>query len=315
LGLGAAALLVLGSITTPLFLSLIPGSTSSGTQSTGATVQTDGSLQTVLTEQTGLSFEDIQTQMESGTSLAALVEAHGGSTEAVTNALTQAINQAVEAGTIPQQMLDRMGGDGAAVAAQIVNGDLPPQMAGRVLGTFTGQGTAPGGFGGNPPSGELPSDAPAGGFGAPPDGFDPANMPELPDIEAAASAAPASDSNQAASAESEVASPTPTIDSTPTEIVPVVIVPTDLPTAIPATPTATQEPATCSLVINFNLNLRAQPDSEGELITTIPFGSVVQTTGQNDSGWWQVSYDRQTGWVSGEYVTPGTGCESLAVLS
>ena len=294
LGLGVAALLLAGVVTTPLILSLIPGTTA--TQSTGAntTATTDSSLSGVLIEQTGLSFEEIQTQMEGGTSLTSLIEAHGGSTEAVTNALTQAINQAIEAGTIPQQMLDRMGGNAAAVTAQIVSGELPAQMASRILSTFTGQGTAPGGFSGNPPAGELP------------EGFDPSNMPALPDMQAAANSA---------SAESEPASPTPAPTSTPTEIAPVVVIQTEEPTAIPATATATPEPATCPLVVNFNLNLRAQPDSNGDLITTIPFGSVVRTTGQNDAGWWQVSYGRQSGWVSGEFATPGTGCDALPVSS
>lgn len=316
LGLGVAILLLVGVVTTPLILSLIPGSISTSTQAAGTTpaqtnAVTDTSLTNVLIEQTGLSLDEIQSQMTNGTSLAALIEAHSGSIEAVTGALAQAINQAIEAGTVPQQMLDRMGGNAAAVAAQIVNGELPAQIASRVLSTFTGEGAAPGGFGGNPPSGELPQ------------GFDPANMPAPADMQSAANTDArtvpqtrpqnqAAASDQAASPVNVPASPTPAPTSTPTEIIaPVIVVQTEAPTAIPATMTATPEPATCSLVINFNLNLRAQPNSGGELITTIPFGSVVQTTGQNGDGWWQVSYGRQSGWVSGEFVTPGTGCAAL----
>jgi hypothetical protein len=322
LGLGVAVLLLVGIVTTPLILSLIPGSTSSILQSAGSTAQSDGSLQSVLTAQTGLSIDDIQSQMDSGTSLAALVEANGGSVEAVTNALAQAINQAIDTGTVPQQMLERMGGDGTVVAAQIVNGDLPAQMASRVLGTFMGQSALPGpsGFpGGAQPDGaalNMSDNAAAVSDANTAENTAQAESRQArPENQSTADSEATSNQNTNAASESASPTPAPTITSTLTEIVPAAAVVTEEPTEIPATPTPTPEPATCPLVVNYNLNLRAQPDTKAELITTIPFGSVVQTTGQHEAGWWKVSYGSRTGWVSGEYVTPGTGCDALPPLS
>lgn len=320
MGLGVAALLLAGTVTTPLILSLLPVTTTAATAlSTGASSQTDSSLQRVLTAQTGLSFDNIQSQMENGTSLAALIEANGGSTEAATSALTQAINEAIDSGAVPQQMLQRMGGEAAALAAQIVSGELPPQMAGRILGTFTGQGVIAGPGAGGFPGGAPPDGAMAGmsegaaNISAPPNmqAADENASAEQPQNLPAATISSETTADQASPPTSLPASPTPAPTSTSA---PLAALGAEEPTALP-TDAATPAPATCPLVVNFNLNLRAQPNSDGDLITTIPFGSVVQSIGQNAAGWWQVSYGRSTGWVSGEYVTPGSGCANLPTLS
>lgn len=71
---------------------------------------------------------------------------------------------------------------------------------------------------------------------------------------------------------------------------------------------------TCVIAIDYNLNLRADPSKDGELLLTIPFGSAVSSTGHNADDWWQVSYDGKEGWVSGEYVSLTASCNALAEL-
>lgn len=52
-----------------------------------------------------------------------------------------------------------------------------------------------------------------------------------------------------------------------------------------------------------NLSLRAGPDTSFRRMTVIPANTGVVIVGRNLSlSWWQVSYEGQTGWVSGRYV-------------
>jgi uncharacterized protein YgiM (DUF1202 family) len=79
------------------------------------------------------------------------------------------------------------------------------------------------------------------------------------------------------------------------------------------TPTPTL-PSPCLARAEFNVNLRAEPDLEAALITTIPFETVVNVFGRNDdSTWWFVEYEGNGGWVSGEFVTVTSSCSRLPV--
>ena len=49
------------------------------------------------------------------------------------------------------------------------------------------------------------------------------------------------------------------------------------------------------------LNLRATPAAAGEKITTVPGGTLFEII-EEENGWYKISFDSHTGWVSGEYV-------------
>ena len=51
-----------------------------------------------------------------------------------------------------------------------------------------------------------------------------------------------------------------------------------------------------------NLNLRDQPGTSGKILTTIPKGKIVTILSEkNANGWYKVSYNGKTGYVSGSY--------------
>ena len=51
-----------------------------------------------------------------------------------------------------------------------------------------------------------------------------------------------------------------------------------------------------------NLNLRDQPSTSGKILTTIPKGKTVTILSEkNANGWYKVSYNGKTGYVSGSY--------------
>jgi 4-amino-4-deoxy-L-arabinose transferase-like glycosyltransferase len=117
--------------------------------------------------------------------------------------------------------------------------------------------------------------------------------------------------------------PVPTATSVPPTLAPSAT-PTLAPTSTPTpAPTATRIPATatpsptlvdCQLLTNYNINLRAAPDAAADVLLTIPFNTSVSAFGRNqESTWWLVSYEGQTGWVSDDYVTGETACLSLPV--
>ncbi len=73
--------------------------------------------------------------------------------------------------------------------------------------------------------------------------------------------------------------------------------------------------AACTLVVDYNLNLRDQPTTDGStVLLSIPFGSSVSSSGHTADGWYSVTYDGKSGWISGQYVTAGAACASLPVL-
>ncbi|GGF31064.1 hypothetical protein GCM10010954_32790 [Halobacillus andaensis] len=50
-----------------------------------------------------------------------------------------------------------------------------------------------------------------------------------------------------------------------------------------------------------NLNLRSGPSTDDSILTPIPNGSKIDVIGTNGS-WYEVQYDGETGWVSGEFL-------------
>lgn len=60
-------------------------------------------------------------------------------------------------------------------------------------------------------------------------------------------------------------------------------------------------PTGVNFTVNSNLRLRNAPVS-GDVITTVPAGSVVDVVGRTgDNGWLQVNYGDQSGWMSAAY--------------
>lgn len=51
-----------------------------------------------------------------------------------------------------------------------------------------------------------------------------------------------------------------------------------------------------------SLNLRTGPGTMNAILTAMPCGSLVDVVGGPQSGWWNVRYQAQTGWASGNYL-------------
>ena len=81
-----------------------------------------------------------------------------------------------------------------------------------------------------------------------------------------------------------------------------------------ATTEAIDDLTTCSISVIYNLNLRDQPSTDSTIYLSIPFGTTVVTDGRTSDNWYRVSYDGQTGWVSGEFVSAGASCADIAVI-
>ena len=126
----------------------------------------------------------------------------------------------------------------------------------------------------------------------------------------------AADATEEARAERASATPsrTPTPTSTPPRR------PTAVPTSTatryqfvtrtpPPTPTL---PNPCLALANYNVNLRALPEAEAEVLATIPFNHTVTLFGRSaDSVWWYGNYDGEAGWVKGEFLTLSASCDTL----
>lgn len=66
---------------------------------------------------------------------------------------------------------------------------------------------------------------------------------------------------------------------------------------------AAPAPTGNTLVTTANLSMRSGPAVSNSRQTVIPNNTAVEIVGRNASNtWWQVTYDRYTGWVSGQFV-------------
>jgi hypothetical protein len=76
-------------------------------------------------------------------------------------------------------------------------------------------------------------------------------------------------------------------------------------------PTATL-PNPCVALTLYNVNLRAEPDSESDLLTTIPYNTSVTLFGRDDDAtWWFAQHEDQAGWLDGEFLTLSISCNDL----
>lgn len=76
-------------------------------------------------------------------------------------------------------------------------------------------------------------------------------------------------------------------------------------------PTATL-PNPCLALANYNVNLRAKPEADADVLATIPYNNTVTLFGRNaDSSWWYGEYEGKSGWVKGEFISPSSSCADL----
>ena len=238
-----------------------------------------------LTAQTGLASADLLMQIEAGSTIADLVKANNGDLNAVITAIANALDEMIAAGGRGTQLIERLGSDTTQVATQLVNGELAQGARFLLPQLIGGESALP----------QLNGQAPNGGAGGP--------IVDTP--------AP---------------SPTPTVPRTPTPTVPRptrIVFPTATPTLeASATPAAeatgaasssgTLGTTTCGIIVDYNLNLRNQPTTDGStVLVSIPFGSTVSADAHTSDNWYHVAYDGQIGWVSGDYVTASAACADL----
>lgn len=83
-------------------------------------------------------------------------------------------------------------------------------------------------------------------------------------------------------------------------------------TPIPASATPRPVTAFCLASVNNNLRLRSAPSRESETLLVIPYTTVLELTARNsDSTWYATTYEGQSGWVDGEFLSLGASCAAL----
>lgn len=91
----------------------------------------------VVADATGLTRDQLADRLMNGETLADIIEAQGGSVDAVTAevvaAITEAINAAVENGDITQKRADRLLERLDEVVERVINGELPRRVVERAV--------------------------------------------------------------------------------------------------------------------------------------------------------------------------------------
>ncbi|MGQ9908451.1 MAG: SH3 domain-containing protein [Candidatus Flexifilum sp.] len=278
----------------------------------------------VLAEEIAIDEVELFTQLDAGVPLSEIVTGHGGDVREVIRRISaimqQGIRDAVARGDIPTLQ-------GAFLISQMetfvtiaVNSNL--NELGRRFGGPTPTGTRPSLL-------LLLTETPI------PTGPAAATNTSRPAPSATATPTTAP-TVMASPTSTPTVVPSPTLARTlPPTVTPrppldVLLTPVSIPpTAVPSTadagaapagdagPTVTLTPLapmTCMATTAYNLRLRALPSTESETLTTIPFNTVILLAARTaDSGWWQTSYDGQTGWVDGTYLLLSQACASLPI--
>ncbi len=275
---------------------------------------TDGStaFAEVLTAQTGLTIDEITTQLQSGSTVVDLVAQNNGDLDAVIAATASTLDELAGQDGMPAQMISQLGDDTTTIATQYVQGELADERAQQFLTMMLLGGEMPlfPQGGGNPP---------AGGDGALP----PANNgPETAADQNANDGQSGSQPDNQNVAQEPPLQPTES-PATPTETVirPTVIsFPSATPTPLTAEvsvdeSSAAEAAATCTVTALYNLNFRNQPNTtDSTVYLSIPSGTSVVANGRTADGWYSVTYDGQAGWVSGEYVNTNGTCDNIATV-
>ncbi len=84
--------------------------------------------------------------------------------------------------------------------------------------------------------------------------------------------------------------------------------PTSIPTSVPE--------VVCGALTNFNVNLRATPALDSEILAVIPYQTVIQIGGRaGQTNWWLAVYQSRWGWVVWDYLILDTMCDQAPVVS
>lgn len=77
-----------------------------------------------------------------------------------------------------------------------------------------------------------------------------------------------------------------------------------VPPTLTVTPEATVVAEECDAQVTVNLNVRAEPDTDADIVAIIPEAQYIALYGRSDNGtWWLTEYEDEEGWVFGEYLT------------
>jgi len=71
--------------------------------------------------------------------------------------------------------------------------------------------------------------------------------------------------------------------------------------AAPAAPALDATPGGQALATS-NVNLRSQPDPNANVLTIVPSGASVTTTGSQANGYVNVRFNGQAGWIDAQYL-------------
>lgn len=96
--------------------------------------------------------------------------------------------------------------------------------------------------------------------------------------------------------------PTPTPEVTPTPEA----TPTPAPVIEQTASGVNIEKKDGTYVAAADLNLRSDCSTDADLVTSVPAGTELTSTGVSDNGWIEISYQGTTCYVSGDYVTAST---------
>jgi hypothetical protein len=266
----------------------------------------------IIGRETGLDLDAILTALDKGQSIAQLVQANDGDMEVmiadITARLRETIVSLAQQGIIPR-------GQAALFLSQLefavrlsVENDVR-----TLLDRFGGGQQVEAGGAGAGSSTDTTAQATASGTSDSLFAF------------LTVTATPTARGDIAAVASTSL-TPLPTLPSTPINTPSVTPSPsrTPRPTATPTNtravfvrPTATETPtlpSPCVAVMNYNVNMRREPDLEAELVVTIPYETAVTLFGRDeDSEWWFAEYEGEGGWIKGEFITTTSSCEKLPV--
>lgn len=244
----------------------------------------------VIARQTGLDMLTIAENLDAGTTVAQLVREHNGNLEVVVNGIADIMSQQVQLLAAEGQIEPAQAAIGISYMETIVRRGVESDLTG-FLARFS-------------------------------------EFDELEEEDIRARLANDDDDDATRLNGAATSTLIPTQTTTPTES------PAETPTAtreppqiatlmpLPTresfattTPTSTPTLASpCLVVTRFNVNLRAAPDLDAELLATIDFDTTLNAHGRDAAGeWWFVEYEDMTGWLSAEFVNATPPCADLPV--
>jgi hypothetical protein len=268
----------------------------------------------VVASETGLDREEVAAKLDSGMTVASMVSENGGDLEVIIQAISaifieqmqrlvaaEAIDEAQGALVISQmQNIVRVGmySDFTGLLDQLaqIPDELPeegtPESTSAATAEATAETTAP----------AIPTGTAAGARSAT------ATRPAITAI-----------------TPTRTPSPEPTVTAHRTPGLPTLSRTRGAPSELMPLPEITRQryqsptpsltptlPAPCLLLALYNVNLRAEPSLDADLLTTIPFETAINAYGRDeDTAWWYVEYEGQAGWVSAEYVRATPACAAL----